>query len=127
MSQNAVGWFEIYVDDIQRAKAFYEAVLGATLQELASPDMGMKMEMWAFPGDPGKPGSAGSLIHMDGFKAGGNSTLVYFNCADCASEESRIEAAGGKVFKSKFPIGEYGFIALGIDTEGNMFGLHSMN
>lgn len=34
--------------------------------------------------------------------------------------------AGGRIEREKFSIGEYGFIALAIDTEGNMFGLHSM-
>jgi hypothetical protein len=34
-------------------------------------------------------------------------------------------AAGGKVFRDKFSIGQYGF-ALVFDTEGNMIGLHSM-
>lgn len=122
MARNPVGWFEIYVDHMERAKKFYEAVLGADLQLLPSPEV----EMWAFPGDPGNAGAAGSLVHMDGFKAGGNSTLVYFSCEDCAIEESRIAGNGGKVFKTKFSIGQYGFIALAFDTEGNMFGLHSL-
>ncbi len=122
MSRNPVGWFEIYVDDIERAKKFYEAVLNVSLARLPSPEV----EMWAFPGDPGNAGAAGSLIHMEGFKAGGNSTLVYFSCEDCAAEESRVAANEGKVFKTKFSIGEYGFIALATDTEGNMFGLHSL-
>ncbi|MGH9949588.1 MAG: VOC family protein [Pyrinomonadaceae bacterium] len=122
MARNSVGWFEIYVDEMERARGFYEAVLGVTLQDLESPGI----EMWAFPGDPGNAGAAGSLVHMDGFKAGGNSTLVYFSCEDCATEEGRVEASGGKVFKTKFSIGQYGFIALAYDTEGNMFGLHSL-
>jgi predicted enzyme related to lactoylglutathione lyase len=63
---------------------------------------------------------------MEGMSGGGNSTLIYFSCADCAAEESRIAAAGGEVLKNKFSIGEYGFIASGFDTEGNMFGLHSL-
>ena len=33
---------------------------------------------------------------------------------------------GGKVMKEKVAIGQYGFIALVIDTEGNMIDLHSM-
>ena len=52
-------------------------------------------------------------------------TIVYFSCTDCGVEASRIEAAGGKVQMPKSPIGQYGFIALGIDTEGNCFGLHN--
>ena len=45
---------------------------------------------------------------------------------DCAVEESRVAAAGGRVHKSKWSIGQYGNIALVTDTEGNMLGLHSM-
>jgi uncharacterized protein len=44
---------------------------------------------------------------------------------DCATEAGRVVGAGGQVHKEKFSIGEYGFIALAIDTEGNMYGLHS--
>lgn len=122
MSRNAVGWFEIYVDDIERAKTFYEAVFAVTLDRLESPEV----EMWSFPMNDEAPGSSGALVYMPGFKAGGNSTLVYFNCDDCAVEESRVEQNGGKIFKTKFSIGEYGFVSLANDTEGNIFGLHSM-
>mgnify|MGYP003551800384 CR=1 FL=1 len=121
MKSNPVGWFEIYVDEVERAKAFYEAVFVTKLERLESPEV----EMWAFPMEVGATGSAGALIHMDGHNAGGNSTLVYFSCEDCATEEDRVEPNGGKVFKSKFSIGEYGFISLVYDTEGNMIGLHS--
>ena len=122
MKGNAVGWFEIYVQDMARAKAFYEGMLQVQLQKLASPEI----EMWSFPGNMGQPGSPGSLVHMPGFPSGGNSVLVYFSCDDCSVEESRIVPSGGKVHRPKLSIGQYGFITLGVDTEGNMFGLHSM-
>lgn len=51
-TRNPVGWFEIYVDDMPRAKTFYEAVFATTLQPLGNPttdDTGL--EMWQFPGD----------------------------------------------------------------------------
>ena len=70
-------------------------------------------------------GAAGALVQMKGVPSGGNSTLVYFNCIDCAIEAGRVVAAGGQIKRAKTPIGEYGFIALATDTEGNMFGLHS--
>jgi predicted enzyme related to lactoylglutathione lyase len=63
---------------------------------------------------------------MPGAPSGGNSTLVYFECDDCAVEGSRVTAAGGKIERDKLSIGQYGFIVLAVDTEGNMFGLHSM-
>lgn len=71
-------------------------------------------------------GCSGALVKMEGVPSGGNSTLVYFTCTDCAMEESRAVTSGGKVQKQKFPIGNYGFISLILDTEGNMIGLHSM-
>jgi hypothetical protein len=70
--------------------------------------------------------AAGALVKMPGFPSGGNSTLVYFMCDDCSVEESRVVKAGGRAEKSKFSIGQYGFVSLVHDTEGNMFGLHPM-
>ena len=122
MRSNPVGWFEIYVQDMNRAKGFYEAVLATQLGRLDSPGI----EMWAFPMQPEQAGAAGSLVRMEGFPSGGNSTIVYFTCADCAVEAKRAADSGGKIFKDKFSIGQYGFIALVTDTEGNMIGLHSM-
>ncbi len=121
MRENPVGWFEIYVQDMDRAKAFYASVLGVTLAKLNSP----VVEMWAFPSSFEKPGAAGALVKMPGVPSGGNSTMVYFTCEDCSVEEGRVHAAGGRIQRSKMSIGEYGFITLAFDTEGNMFGLHS--
>jgi predicted enzyme related to lactoylglutathione lyase len=122
MSRNNVGWFEIYVDDMERARKFYEAVIGVKLEKLDSPEV----EMWNFPMDMEAHGSPGALVHMAGFPAGGNSTLVYFSCDDCAVEASRVVDAGGRIEKEKFSIGPYGFVALVYDTENNMIGLHSL-
>lgn len=124
MANNPVGWFEIYVDDMGRAKQFYETVFGVSLEVLSDPTED-GVEMHAFPSDMENYGASGALVKLEGFPAGGNSTLVYFSCADCAVEESRVEQAGGGVDRSKMSIGEYGFITLARDTEGNMFGLHS--
>ncbi|MCB0347380.1 MAG: VOC family protein [Bdellovibrionales bacterium] len=123
---NSVGWFEIYVDDMSRAKAFYEAVFLKKLEKLETPPGEGPLEMWSFSGDMQSYGANGSLVKMEGVTAGGNSTIVYFSCVDCAVEEKRAAASGGKISKSKFSIGPYGFIALVEDTEGNMFGLHSL-
>lgn len=123
MSMNSVSWFEIYVDDMPRAKKFYETVFNKSLDEMRTPD---GSEMQAFNGSLEKYGATGALVKMEGFPAGKNSVLVYFGCEDCAIEEKKVIESGGKVEKSKFSIGEYGFISIVNDTEGNMFGLHSM-
>ena len=121
--RNPIGWFEIYVDDMARARRFYEAVFAVELQPLESPG---GPQMLAFPSNMEQYGCGGALVHMDGLKAGGNSTWVYFSCADCAVEEARVVSAGGRIQKPKVSIGQYGHIALVFDTEGNMLGLHSM-
>jgi uncharacterized protein len=82
--------------------------------------------MWAFPSNMAQTGASGSLVRVPGVASGGTSTIVYFSCADCAVEEARIEPAGGRVRRPKMSIGEYGFVTLAFDTEGNLFGLHSL-
>jgi len=125
MDMNAVGWFEIYVTDMSRAKAFYESVFDRKLEKLASPGSGVS-EMWAFSGNPGSAGATGALVRMEGGPSGMGGVIIYFVCDDCAVESRRAAENGGKIVKEKFSIGEYGHIALMTDTEGNMIGLHSM-
>ena len=122
MESNPVRWFEIYVQDMGRAKSFYESVFQLKLEKLDSPELAI----WAFPMLMDKPGTSGALVKMEGFSSGGNSTLVYFGCADCSVESARVVQFGGRIQREKTSIGQYGFIALAYDTEGNMFGLHSM-
>jgi predicted enzyme related to lactoylglutathione lyase len=121
MQNNPVGWFEVYVQDMARATKFYQAVFEVKLEKLPAPDI----EMWAFPMSMERSGAGGALVRMQGFEPSGNSVLVYFTCEDCAVEASRVKQAGGRIQKEKTSIGEYGFIALVIDSEGNMIGLHS--
>ena len=126
---NPVGWFEIYVQDLAKARSFYETVLGITMLDLPTPaeEEGIKMVAFAM-GDEmmTQTGSSGALCQMEGMPSGGNSTIVYFITDDCAVAESRVAGAGGRVFKPKMSIGEHGFISLCTDPDGNMFGLHSM-
>lgn len=119
---NPVNWFEIYVQDMGRAKAFYESVLGIQLTRLE----GTEFEMWAFPMRQEGYGAAGALIRIPGYPSGGNGILVYFSCADCAVEAEKAAKAGGRIETPKKSIGQYGHIALVVDTEGNLIGLHSM-
>lgn len=122
MASNPVRWFEIYVQDMDRAKRFYESVLQLKLEKLKAPEI----DIWAFPMMQDKEGASGALVKMEGFASGGNSILIYFGCADCSVEAARVIKSGGRIHREKMSIGQYGFIALAYDTEGNMFGLHSM-
>lgn len=119
---NPVGWFEIYVEDMARAKAFYAKVFCIELAKLEVPDI----DMWTFPMHSEAMGAAGALVKMPGFRSGANSVLIYFTCDDCAVQAARAGESGGKIHKQKMSIGQYGHIALVLDSEGNMIGLHSM-
>ena len=123
--RNPVGWFEIYVQDMERAKTFYEKTFCQTLEVLGDPNGG-DLEMWAFPMVQDGGGAAGALVKMEGKDSGGGGTIVYFSCPDCGETAKAALDAGGKMQLEKMSIGEYGFIALVFDTEGNMIGLHSM-
>jgi hypothetical protein len=122
MTPNPVRWFEIYVQDMDRARRFYETVFATALRRLETGDL----EMWAFPQAMDRTGCAGTLVKAPGVPSGGNGTLVYFGCDDCAIEASRVSGAGGKLQRDKMSIGQYGFVALACDTEGNMIGMHSV-
>ncbi len=121
MAANPVIWFELYVNDMERARAFYETVLQVSLEKMPNVDM----EYWAFPMQGDQVGAGGALAKMEGIQPGGSGTLIYFSCADCAVEESRVAGAGGTVVRPKMSIQPYGFMSIVVDTEGNTVGLHS--
>jgi predicted enzyme related to lactoylglutathione lyase len=121
---NAVGWFDIFVADLDRAVAFYETVLGAKLEQMGDPTG--ESQMMAFPADMNVYGAAGALTKSPHGAPGVGGTIIYFMADDCAVEQARVAEAGGIVIRPKFSIGEFGFVTLCQDTEGNMFGLNSL-
>ena len=119
---NVVGWFEIHVADMARARAFYQQVIQREMSDLpGSPDM----QMCAFNWLDSAQGASGALVKSDSMRPGVGGTMVYFSCDDCAVEASRVPGAGGRLLQPKMSIDQYGFIAIAQDTEGNIFGLHS--
>ncbi len=121
---NAIGWFEIYVDDMNRAVTFYESVFKQNLAQIVDPTG--ETHMMSFPANMQAYGASGALVKSSHSRPGIGGTMVYFSVEDCSIEESRITSAQGKIVRPKFSIGEFGCVTLCVDTEGNMFGLHSM-
>lgn len=124
--QNIVCWFEIYVKDMEKAKKFYSKVLNVELTDAPPMDEMPGLQMAFFPWVENAPNANGALVKMDDMPTGAGGTIIYFQCEDCSVEESRVETARGKVIQPKMSIGEHGFCSMCSDTEGNMFGLHSM-
>ena len=114
---NAINWFEIFVQDLNRATHFYEATLAI---ELRREDYAHKPTV-VFPNADG----VGGALVQDPARKPGDGTLVYLNAGgklDACLQ--RVAAAGGAVVLPKTDIGDPGFIALIRDTEGNTVGLH---
>jgi uncharacterized protein len=119
---HALSWFEIPVSNFTRAKAFYEALLGRSIQVMDMPPMTMGF----LSDDPNAIG--GALVHGEGNVPSQQGTIIYLPGGDdLAPVLARAAAAGATVVVPKTEIGnDFGFFAHFIDTEGNKIGLHSM-
>lgn len=120
---NAINWFEIPVTDFTRAKKFYETILNAEITEMPFPNGKYGM----LPADMMNGGVGGGLAQGEGFEPSDKGTVVYLNGGeDLNISLGKVEEAGGKIVMPKTSIGENGFMAHFIDTEGNRVALHSM-
>jgi hypothetical protein len=121
--KNAINWFEIPAEDLERAQTFYEAILGFALIPMDMPGFRMRM----FPTTEAT-GSSGAVVHAPGFyKPSATGTMVYLNGnPDLAVILDRVEAAGGKIEMPKTHVSpEVGDMAVFHDTEGNRVALHN--
>lgn len=118
---NAIGWFEIPVTDMQRAKKFYEQVFGLPLE---LHDMGPLSMAW-FPMYPQAKGAAGSLVKHEAYVPSHQGVLVYFSVLNIDAVLKLVAQNGGKILSTKKPIGDYGFVGHFEDTEGNRMAVHS--
>ena len=120
MPKNAIHWFEIPALDMDRAVKFYNQVLGYTMAPFSMHNCTMAMF-------PCESGVGGAICQQENVQPSAQGSIVYLDCGeDLSVALSRIESAGGKILMPKTAIGEHGFIALFLDTEGNKVGLHSM-
>ncbi len=123
---NVINWFEIPASNFDRACDFYSKVLGGTVQVMDGGENPLKMGF--LPGHEAQNEVGGAVVTGEGYTPSSDGAVVYLNAGEDLTEPlSRIEEAGGKVLSPKTAIGENGFIAHFIDTEGNRVALHSMN
>ena len=120
-SVNPVGWFEIPVEELNRAQAFYEHVLQITLDRQTLHDRPMAL----FPINELAVGAAGALVlsRKTGPHPGG--VRVYLSTPDINATLKRVVEKKGTVIKAREPGGPKGFVATFLDPEGNLVGLLS--
>ena len=117
---NRAVWFDIPAKDLERAAAFYAAVLA----------IGVSKETFggfSFCVLEHKEGNGGCLVPDEADITGGG-VLLYLNVngriRDAVAE---VVPLGGTVIQPIHPIGEQGFRAIILDSEGNRVALHSMS
>jgi len=122
-TENALNWFEIAVNDMNRAKKFYETVFDI---EMTQQEMG-GMQMAFFPTDDTSGKVGGGLVKSDMHTPVAEGAIIYLNGnPDLALALGKIERAGGKVVMPKTLISDaIGYMAFFIDSEGNKVALHS--
>lgn len=124
--KNAISWFEIPTNDLDRAAKFYETIFNINLIPLDTPHIKMRM----FPIEDMMTGIGGSLVYNETIykSSATEGPLIYLNAnPDVQNILDKVEAAGGKIEIPKTQISpEYGYMAVFIDTEGNRIALHSV-
>ena len=121
--QNLINWFEIPASDINRAIAFYKAILSVEIEETEM--FGAKMGF--FPSDG--TNVSGAIVQGEDYIVSKDGVLAYLNGGnDLQNVLDNVEKNNGKVILPKTQISiEMGYFAIFIDTEGNKMAVHSIN
>ena len=120
--KNVINWFNLPSADFERAIQFYSSVLDIKMFRMPSPD-GFENAFFSNPQEGGVSGSIGSNPEQ---KPRADGTTIYFDVNGRIDEViKKVADHGGKVIMPKTNIGDFGNIAMAIDTEGNMIGFHS--
>lgn len=119
MKPNLV-WFDIPATDLARAMRFYSAVLGRELKEENFGGVPTAM----LPTADG--GQQGCVVVVKDFKPSADGIMIYFDVNGRLKEAvAAVRANGGTVQTDVHSIGEYGFRAEVLDSEGNCIALHA--
>jgi uncharacterized protein len=115
---NRAVWFDIPVADLDRAAAFYSAVLGVRVDKETFGDSSIGVIEH-------KDGNGGCLVKEEASIAAGG-VLLYLNVDGRIRDAvAKVVPRGGTVLKPTHAIGPHGFRAVVLDSEGNRVALHS--
>lgn len=121
---NQVVWFDMPVENLDRAMRFYSAVLGRPCEKQEMP--GLTFAVLSHAEKDEVSGCLTPMKAMDVDAAPRKGALLYFNCEGRLDQAiAAVEPNGGKVLQPRHQIGPYGFRAVVLDSEGNRIALHS--
>ena len=116
---NLLSYFEIPVNDLDRAVDFYEKVLEIALEKTTVDGYPMAL----FPAAEGEGGPSGALAQGDVYVPTVNGSILYFSVRSIDDVVSRAVAAGGCELYPKKQVDEGVSVAEIGDTEGNRIAL----
>ena len=109
--------FDISADNTERAKKFYEELFNWKIELLPGPVEYYLIETTALSGEQGVGGGIAKRNQPE-------DKITNFIGVDSLDEYIlRVEKFGGKVIESKWPVPGWGYLAVCLDTENNVFGL----
>ena len=121
---NPIVWVDIPVQDLDRAIAFYSAVLGQKVTQEGGPGFTFGL----LPHDVVSVGAGGCLaLEGQGLTRGTQGPLVYLDANGRLKEA--VQAAvqhWGRILQPIHSIGPHGNRAIILDSEGNRIALHSL-
>jgi predicted enzyme related to lactoylglutathione lyase len=118
--KDALTWFEISTNEIQRSRKFYENVLGIKMHFIPQPE---PMALFPAPEEDVK----GALVQRASQAPGAGGTLVYLRVSDVAASESRVTQAGGRILEHRHSVpGVPGEMFRMQDVDGNIVGVHGL-
>ena len=124
MSADTLCWTDIPVTNLDRAIKFYSAVLGREVRKMSQGEFDYGLL-------PHEEQNASGCLCVGGDSVGDrnqpsqNGPLIYLSVEGRLDEAVRAASAnGGKILHSRQKVGEHGFRAIIIDSEGNRLALH---
>ena len=118
---NPVIYFEIPVNDLQRAVKFYSAIFNFTFEK----EIMDGYEMAFFPFEETKSGVTGALVKGDVYKPTKNGVILYFKTDSIENTLKKVLEYDGNILYPKTLNEKFGFaVAEFEDSEGNRIALH---
>lgn len=109
--------FDLPVDNVERAKKFYEKLFGWKFNQVPMPVPFYLIETKDLNGNPGVGGGMGERRLPE------QSTMNYIGVPSVEEYIAKVKELGGNIIMQKTAVPGWGYLAICVDTENNTFGL----